>query len=124
MEGKTREQDRANARKQLFEKLKQENPGVQLYPITSRQDGIEIVVRGADPGLWLKYRAMSGDFSDPAKRAQADEMLVLGSMVHPDSEKFREELEQRNLTGFYRSAAPFVAKISGAREDLVLGEEL
>jgi hypothetical protein len=43
-------------------------------------------------------------------------------MVYPDKDKFRIELERRHLTGFYRAAAPFVAKLTGARETVRLGE--
>jgi hypothetical protein len=104
------------------EQLKSQYPDQKLQPITSDEDGIEIVCIGAPPSVWLKYQSMGRNFADPIKAAEADELLVLGSMVYPDKDKFRIELERRHLTGFYRAAAPFVAKLTGARETVRLGE--
>lgn len=112
MDAKTREQ------------LKVQYPNERLYPITSDADGIEIIVRPADPGTWLKYRGLSGDFADAGKRALADELLVLGCVVWPERSSFEADIAARKLTGFYRSAAPFCSQITGARENLKLGEAL
>ena len=106
------------------EQLKSQYPNLTLAPITSDADGIEIVVSGAPPAVWTKYQAMTRDFADAAKRAQADEFLVLSSMVYPDKDQFRKQLEERRLTGFYARAASYVATLTGARDSIKLGEPL
>jgi hypothetical protein len=104
--------------KAVAEKLKAEYPTDDLHSITSAEDGIEIVVRPASPAVMLKYESMKGEIGDPVKRVQANEFLVLQSMVYPDKDKFREELERRHLTGFWSVAAPEVRTITGARDSV------
>lgn len=106
----------------IAEKLKAEYPGIDLVPITSESLGIEIVVRPASPAVVLKYESMKAELGDTVKRVQANEFLVTQAMVYPDPDKFREELARRCITGFWRMAAPFVAEISGAAEDLRVGK--
>jgi hypothetical protein len=100
------------------EKLKAEHPTEELHVITSEEDGIEIVVRPASPAVMLKFESMKGEIGDPVKRVQANEFLVLGTMVYPDKDKFREEIERRHLTGFWSVAAPEVRTITGARDSV------
>jgi hypothetical protein len=104
------------------EKLRSEFQGEELHVITSDDDGIEIVVRPAAPAIMLKFESMKGDIGDPVKRIQANEFLVLGAMVWPDKDKFREEIERRHLTGFWSVAAPEVRTITGARENVRLSK--
>lgn len=110
MDAKTREQLRA------------QYPNERLRTIVSEDDGIEIVVKGAPPAIWAKYKGLKGDFADAGKRSQADELLVRGSMVYPEQEAFHAGLVERSLLGFYSSAASLVAQHSGARENLRVGE--
>ena len=104
--------------------IKAQYPNLTVVPIVSADDGIEIIVTGADHATWAKYQGMKGDFADAGKRSQADELLVLNSMVWPDKDKFRQELEARHLTGFYTAAAREIAKLTGLRESIRVGEAL
>lgn len=104
------------------EQLESQYPNEELHVIESAEDGIEIVVLGAPPAVWAKFSGLKGDFADAGKRSQADELLVLGSMVWPDRDKFSEELKTRKLMGFYRSASPLCQQISGARESLKMSK--
>jgi hypothetical protein len=107
---------------QTREQLKAQYPNLKLVPLTAENLGIEIVVMPAPPAVWAKYKALSGDWGDAGKRTQASELLVLGSMVYPDKDSFRKELQDRHLTGFYDTAAEEIAKLTGARERLTVGE--
>lgn len=108
--------------KSVIDQLKQQYPSEDLHLIQSAEDGIEIVVRGAPPAIWAKFRGLAGDFADAGKRSQADEILVRGSMVWPNHEEFHAELERRHLLGFYRAASPDVQKVSGARESIKISK--
>jgi hypothetical protein len=101
------------------EQLKAKYPDRNLEVVSSEEDGIEIVVGGAPPAVWTKYQGLIGDLADAGKRTLAHEILVRGSMVHPENqEAFHAELERRHLTGFYSVAAQTVRKLTGAREDM------
>jgi hypothetical protein len=104
--------------------IKSQYPNQKIFPITSPSDGIEILVIGAPEAIWVKYQAMARDFTDSAKRTAAEEMLVRGSMVWPNHEEFHKGLQERHLMGFYQKAAALVVEISGARDDVKLGEAL
>ena len=98
------------------------HPNQKLYFIRSPDDGIEIVVTGAPSAVWMKYRSMTGNFSDPAQRAMAQEMLVQGSIVYPEWTAFSKELSDRKLTGFYEVAAEKIRLYTGVRMNVESGE--
>lgn len=109
------------------EQLKVKYPNEKLHFIRSAIDGIEIVVTGAPPAVWAKYKSLSGALTDGLARMNANKLLVLGSMVHPGADEsgkqaFDAELERRKLQGFYTMAASEVREITGERNQLEVGE--
>lgn len=104
------------------EKLKAQYPNEELTTVVSPDDGIEIVIRAPATAVLLKYDTMAKDFGDPVKRVQAQEFLVLQSMVHPDPQTFRAELDRRRLTGFYAVAVDEILLISGRRNNIQVGK--
>lgn len=112
----------AKVREQLKQKLEAANPGEKLYFIRSKEDGIEIFVKGASAPIWAKYQAMIGDLGDGGKRSQAHEFLVMGCLVHPTRDELAADVEAKKKPGFYSSAAVHCRQFSGQRESLDVGE--
>lgn len=104
------------------EQLKAQYPGEKLYTLSSPDDGIEIVVRGAEHGAWLKYRTMAGDMTDPVKRASAAQFLVQACIVYPEREEFHQQLVAAKKAGFYNAVVRELSSISGDREVVQVGE--
>lgn len=104
------------------DQLKAQYPTEKLFVVASPDDGIEIVVKGADPASYLKYRTMALDLSDTVKRSQAPEFLCSAMLVWPEREAFRKDLETKKKTGFYVSIAPKLNEICGVKENVSAGE--
>ncbi len=105
------------------EQLKTQFPEEKLYEVSSPEDDITIVVRGADHASLLKYRSMAMDFTgDTVKRASAAQFLCHAMVVWPAREELDRQLREKKKTGFYSAIVRKLAEICGDREGVTVGE--
>lgn len=91
-----------------LERIKTENPGIELHVISSPDNGVEVVVRKPKEDEWRRFRAMQGD---DEQRPGALRMLAIYSAVFPKGADFMAMLADH--PGMAETVGAKLTKIAG-----------
>jgi hypothetical protein len=91
-----------------LERIKAENPGVELHLVSSPETGVDVVVRKPKEDEWRRFRAMQ---ADDEQRSGALRLLAIHSSVFPKGAEFMAMLAE--FPGMAETVGAKLIKIAG-----------
>lgn len=77
---------------ELIAKLKDANPGGDIYAFKNDDVDLEVVVKTPDDGTWKRFRSQS---ADDAQRSMALRGLVMSCVIFPAGPEFMAAVSRR-----------------------------
>lgn len=91
-----------------LDRIKAENPGIELHLVSSPETGVEVVVRKPKEDEWRRFRAMQ---ADDEQRPGALRLLAIHSAVFPKGGDFMALLAEH--PGLAETVGAKLVKIAG-----------